>query len=119
MQSFWRGVFELVLRKDLTEPEPYWFRYAVQKEQIMSNAMLCEHSQPLRVQASTGCGEVGEKNSVMQCSSDEPKLLQEAMQCQLTCEVVSSKTYVKKKHDTFYCKLPLQLNKTRQAMQSF
>ena len=39
---------------------------------------------------------VGKKNSVMQCSSDEPQLLQEAMQCQLTCEVVSSKTYVKK-----------------------
>ena len=53
----------------------------------------------------------------MRSSSDEPDLLQEAMQCTNTCEVVSSKTYVKKKHDTFYKKLPWQLHKTSKAMQ--
>ena len=34
-----------------------------------------------------------------------------------TCEVVFSKTYVKRKHDTFYKKLPSQPQKTGKAVQ--
>ena len=34
-----------------------------------------------------------------------------------TCEVVFSKTYVKRKHDTFYKKLPSQPQKTSKAAQ--